>query len=240
MTDLQSDDWTHPQDSLGGPSLEGVRTPRPRLSYGIPSLDDFVPLVAGLRNLVVVALPYQPASEITFVVAQAFARQGHAPLCVNPGWSPYWDGALAVHRLEGAPNQPVVDYATVTAFAGQGQPVIVDQFHRLHWDIAKSHADREDVIAEAGRKLNSLAAKTHAPVVVFTHRRTKNVVKMSGDDLRSDGALEYVATAFLMVDPHPKTETADFLMLKNRNGPTGAFPGVHWPVLPRTAAYRAT
>jgi replicative DNA helicase len=61
---------------------------------------------------------------------------------------------------------------------------------------------------------------------------------MSGDDLRSDGALEYHADAVLMVDPHPKNETADFLVLKHRNGPTGAFPGVHWPNLPRTAAYR--
>ena len=210
----------------------------PSLSYGLSSLDDFVPLFADEPAVVVIALPWQPASETTFVVAQAFARQGHVPLCVNPGWSPYWDGVLAVHRLEGAPNRPVVDYDTVTAFAGQGQPVVVDQFDKLHWDTVKGHAPREEVVEGAGRKLHSLARKTCAPVVVFAKRRTRDVVRMSGDDLRSDGALEYHADAVVMVDPHPKNETADLLVLKHRTGPTGAFPGVHWPNLPRTAAYR--
>lgn len=208
------------------------------LSYGIPSLDDFAPLIPDRPAVVVVALPYQPAGETAFVVAQAFARQGRTPLCVNPGWSPYWDGVLAVHRLEGPVRRPVIDYDTVTAFAGQGQPVLVDQFDRLHWDTADGHADRETVASAAGRSLHALARKTGAPVVVFVKRRTRGIVQMSGDDLRSDGALEDAVDVVLMVDPHPKTETADLLVLKHASGPTGAFPGVHWPALPRTAAYR--
>lgn len=208
------------------------------LSYGIPSLDDFAPLDPDQPTVVVVALPYQPAGETAFVVAQAFAKQGHTPLCVNPGWSPYWDGALAVHRLEGTPNRPVVDYGTVKAFTGAQQPVLIDQFDRLHWDTAKSHADREDVVSEAGRALHWLSWERQSPVIVFVKRRTRGIDRMSGDDLRSDGALEAAADAVLMVDPHPKTETADLLVLKHASGPTGAFPGVHWPALPRTAAYR--
>lgn len=214
--------------------------PRTVLSYGLPSLDDFAPLDQDRPAVVVVALPWQPGSETPFVVAQAFAKQGRNPLCVNPGWSPYWDGALAVHRLEGPPRSAVIDYDTVTAFAGQGQPVIVDQFHLLHWDTGRGHAAREPVVEEAGRQLLALSRKKSAPVVVFTRRRTKDVVRMSGDDLRSDGALEYHADVVLMVDPHPRRDTADFLITKHRNGPRGAFPGVHWPDLPRTAAYRRT
>lgn len=221
--------------------LEDLKNgPRTRLSYGLPSLDDFVPLFYDEPAFVVLALPWQPGGETPFVVAQSFAKQGHAPLCVNPGWSPYWDGALPVHRLEGAPRGAAVDYDTVTAFAGQGQPVLVDQFDLLHWDTAKGHADREPIVEEAGRQLLALSRKKAAPVVVFTRRRTKDVERMSGDDLRSTGALEYHADTVLMVDPHPRRDTADFLILKHRNGPTGAFPGVHWPDLPRTAAYRRT
>ena len=208
------------------------------LSFGIPSLDDFVPLDLGEKRLVVVALPWQPAGETPFVVAQAFARQGHNPLCVNPGWSPYWDGALDVYRLEGSGGP--IDYDKVQARTRAHQPVVVDQFSQLHYDVVKSHVEREDIVTEAGRKLHDLARKMGSPVVVFTRRRTRDVVRMSVDDLRSDGALEYHADALLMVDPHPKRETADLLVLKHRNGPTGAFPGVHWPNLPRTAAYRRT
>lgn len=212
--------------------------PQTALSYGIPSLDDFAPLDVDWPAVVVVALPYQPAGETAFVVAQAFAKQGRTPLCVNPGWSPYWDGVLAVHRLEGAPTRPVVDYDTVKAFTGAQQPVIVDQFDKLHWDTAKGHADREGVVWEAGHALHWLSWERQSPVVVFVKRRTRDVVRMSEDDLRSDAALGRAADTVLMVDPHPKTETADLLVLKHRTGPTGAFPGVHWPVLPRTAAYR--
>ena len=214
------------------------RAPRPQLSYGIPTLDDFAHLHVDDPHVIAVALPWQPAGETPFVVAQAFARQGHNPLCVNPGWSPYWDGALDVHRLESSGGP--IDYDRVTALARQGQPVIVDQFSQLHYDVVKTHVEREEVVVQAGRKLHSLARTTGAPVIVFTRRRTRGVVQMSGHDLRSDGGLEYLAEAVLLVEPHPRKETADLLVLKHRSGPTGAFPGVHWPNLPRTAAYRRT
>jgi len=206
---------------------------RKRLSFGIPSLDDFIGLAPTDNNVVVVALPWQPAGETPFVVAQSFAKQGHNPLCVNPGWSPYWDGALGVLR-----DGPL-DYDWIGTVAWSGQPIIVDQFSQLHWDTVKGHAARETVVEEAGRKLHNLSRKTNAPVIVFTRRRTKDVVKMSGDDLRSDGALEYHADIVLMVDPHPRKDAADLLVVKHRNGPTGLFPGVHWPDLPRTANRRS-
>lgn len=206
------------------------------LSYGIPSLDDFAPLLLDRPVVVVVALPWQPAGETAFVVAQSFARQGRNPLCVNPGWSPYWDGALDVLRFEGSGDP--VDYDKVTELAGQGQPVVVDQFSQLHYDVVKTHAEREGVVTEAGRKLHVLARTTGAPVVVFTRRRTRGVDRMSAHDLRSDGALEHHADVLLMVDPHPRRDTADLVVIKNGSGPTGAFPGLHWPNLPRTAARR--
>jgi hypothetical protein len=124
------------------------------LSYGIPSLDDFAPLHPDRPAIVVIALPWQPASETPFVVTQAFARQGYRPLCVHRGWSR--DGAA-----------------------------------------------------------------------------------MSAQDLRSDGALSGEADMLLMVDPKYKKGTADLLVVENWQGPTGEFPGVAWPELPRTAARRS-
>lgn len=206
-------------------------------SYGIPSLDDFAPLPADGPAVVVVALPWQPAGETPFVIAQALAKQGRIPLCVNPGWSPYWDGVLDVYRLEAAAGP--INYGVVEARTDGYQPVLIDQFSKLHWDVAKSHADRADVVSDVGRHLHWLAGERQSPVVVFTRRRSKDVVKMSGDDLRSDVALEPHADVVLMVDPHPRRDTADLLVLKHRNGPTGLFPGVHWPDLPRTANRRS-
>lgn len=219
--------------------VDDIASGRPRaggLSFGITALDDFIPLGPGRKAVVVVALPWQPAGETSFVVAQSFAKQGHNPLCVNPGWSPYWDGALDVLRLESAGGP--IDYDVVKQRTGGSQPVIIDQFSQLHWDTAKGHAAREQVVADVGRALHWLAWERQSPVVVFTRRRTKDVIRMSVDDLRSDGALEYHVDALLMVDPYPKKATADILVGKHRNGPTGHFPGVDWPDLPRTAYRR--
>lgn len=209
------------------------------LSYGIPSLDDFAPLHPDRPAIVVIALPWQPASETPFVVTQAFARQGYRPLCVHRGWSPHWDGPWTVHTPTGSPRRPTVDYDAVRALTEPGQPVVVDQFHLFHWDAAKRHQDRTAAVAEAGRQLRTLAALAAAPVVVFTERRSRDGAAMSAQDLRSDGALSGEADMLLMVDPKYKKGTADLLVVENWQGPTGEFPGVAWPELPRTAARRS-
>jgi hypothetical protein len=210
---------------------------RDQLLLGIPALDDQLHLPRERKQLVVIALPWEPAGETPFVIAQAFAKQGAAPLCIYPSWSPYWDGSLDVRRLEEEAVSPV-PYDRFRTAAGPHQPILIDQFSRLYWDVSRSHASREEVVELAGRDMHSLSQQVSAPVVVFVRRRTRDVVQMSGNDLRSDGALEYEADAVVMIDPHPATSTADMLVVKHQNGPTGLFAGVPWPVLPRTVYRR--
>ncbi|CAL9621411.1 hypothetical protein SUDANB6_05871 [Streptomyces sp. enrichment culture] len=170
----------------------------------------------------------------TFVVAQALAKQGRNPVCIHPSWSPYWDGALHVRRYPVSDLPSLHLYDDLLHTLTPGQPVIIDQFSRLHWDTVASHAEREDVAREADRMLLAVALHRMSPVIVFIRRRTRDIVRMSVDDLRSDGALEYNTDALVMVDPHRETATADLLVVKHRNGPTGLRTGAPWPVLPRT------
>lgn len=207
------------------------------LSTGIPSLDEQVPMPRDERQLVVIALPWEPAGETPFVIAQALAKQGASPLCLYPSWSPYWDGALDVDRR---PALGPVPFDAILGRANPNQPAIIDQFSRLYWEDGLGHVGREDIVREAGRKLLTLSTKTSGPIVVFLRRRTRDVGRMSSDDLRSDGALEYDADAVVMVDPDASTETADLLVVKNRNGPTGYMEDKPWPVLPRTVYRRKT
>lgn len=209
------------------------------ISTGIPALDEQVYLERTQRQVVVIALPWEPAGETPFVIAQSLAKQGASPLCVFPSWSPYWDGALDVDRR---PALGPVPFDAITARAKPHQPVIIDQFSRLYWDpdTVVGHAGREDIAQEAGRRLLAMSSKTSGVVLTFVRRKTRDVVRMSPDDLRSDGALEYDADAVIMVDPNPSLGTADLLVVKNRNGPTGLMPDKPWPALPRTVYRRTT
>jgi hypothetical protein len=222
--------------------IRGLAQRRSRLSLGISTLDEIVPVFEGRGHVVVIALPWEPAGETPFVIAQALARQGARPLCLYPSWSPYWDGALDVHRVADITQAGPVLYESFgeRAQADGTGAIVIDQFSRLHWDAADSHAAREDIIGKASRDLHFLAKTLAVPVVVFIRRRTRDVVRMSVDDLRSDGALEYEAEALMMVDPHPETATADVLVVKHRNGPTGLRTALAWPVLPRTVYRRTT
>jgi hypothetical protein len=227
-----TDGWSDPSQMTG--------QTRRKLSLGIPALDEIASIDAdGSKRFMAVALPWEPAGETPFVVAQALAKQGRNPVCIHPSWSPYWDGALRVRRypVDDLPGLQV--YENLMRTIEPGQPVIIDQFSRLHWDTATSHADREDVAREAGRKLLSIALRKKSPVITFIRRKTRDIVRMSVEDLRSDGALEYDTDVLVMVDPHPETATADLLVVKHRDGPTGLRTGVPWPVLPRTIYRRA-
>lgn len=233
VTPENTNDLCDPSQVMGGP--------RPKLSLGLPALDEIASInVDGSKRFMAVALPWEPAGETPFVVAQTLARQGRSPLCIYPSWSPYWDGTLQVRRYH--PNDlPGLElYKDLMATVKPGQPVIIDQFSRLHWDTVTSHADREDVAREAGQELLGVAAHHKCPVIVFLRRKTRGVVRMSLDDLRSDGALEYDADSLVMVDPRPDTATADLLVAKNRYGPTGLRADMPWPVLPRTVYRRAS
>lgn len=234
-------DSTHDDRSVAA-RWEGYKArlqngPRDFLSTGIPSLDEQILIEPSQRQLVTIALPWEPAGETPFVIAQAFAKQGASPLCLYPSWSPYWDGALDVDRRDAIGPVPV---DAIVRRAKPNQPVIIDQFSRLYWEDGLGHAAREDIVREAGRKLLALSSKTCGVVVVFLRRRTRDVVRMSSGDLRSNGALEYDADVVVMVDPDVSTGTADLLVVKNRNGLTGYMEGRPWPVLPRTVYRRKT
>jgi replicative DNA helicase len=122
---------------------------------------------------------------------------------------------------------------------GRHRAVVIDQFSRMHWDEVNSHAAREEVVTQASQELHWLARAIEAPVIVFVRRKTRDVVQMSAQDLRSDGALVYDAEALVMIDPRTETATADLLVVKHRSGPTGPRLGVPWPPLPRTIYSRS-
>ncbi|MFD7495876.1 DnaB-like helicase C-terminal domain-containing protein [Streptomyces sp. NPDC059832] len=145
-----------------------------------------------------------------------------------PSWSPHWDGTLDVRRPAELPDE--VDYDLASKGSKTGM-VIIDQFSRLHWGRATTHAAREEAVENAGRDLLSLALRASLPVLVVL-RRTKNA-SLNIADLRSDGALEYDCDVFAMVDPDRQTATATLKVAKSRLGPTETTT-VAWEVLPRT------
>lgn len=231
MTEQLSEDS---DDRAAG--LEAMRSKfndRDFIDLPVPALGDLLKLEMARKKFAVLALPWEPAGETPFHLAQAAAKHGARPLCVFPSWSPYWDGTLNVRRQDPAELTQAVDYKSLATKGDGTGLVIVDQFSRLHWDSVTTHVDREDIVATAGRELLALALHVGIPVLVLVRRKGKGP-DMSVADLRSDGALEYDSDIFAMADPDHTTGTAALHVIKDRSGPSPTTTVVDWPLLPRT------
>ncbi|WP_411082914.1 hypothetical protein [Streptomyces sp. cmx-18-6] len=205
----------------------GERPARPLTPW--PALDEVLGMEIGSKRFAVLALPWEPGGETPFHIAQAAARSGANPLCLHPGWSPHWDGALRVRRTAELPAE--VAYRDLAVRGGEVGMVLVDQFSRLHWGSVTGHHEREDVVGAAGRELLELALKASLPVLVLV--RSRKGGPLDFEALRSDGALEYDCDVFAMADPDHRTATARLRVAKSRFGPAETTT-VAWEVLPRT------
>lgn len=194
-----------------------------------PALNKVFDMELGHKRFAVLALPWEPNGETPFHIAQCAAKSGANPLCLFPSWSPHWDGTLDVRRTAELPDN--VDYPGLAKKGNGTGMVIVDQFSRLHWGSATSHAAREDVVDQASRDLLELALKASLPVLVLLRRKKGSQLAMA--DMRSDGALEYGCDVFAIVDPDHRTETASLHVAKSRFGASGTTT-VDWEALPRT------
>jgi len=180
-----------------------------------PELNEALDLELGRKRFAVLALPGERGGETPFCIAQRAAKSGANPLCMFPSWSPHWDGTLNVWRPAKLPDD--VDYGSLAIKNGRTGMIIIDQFSRLHWGKATTHAAREEVVAQAGQDLLMLALRASLPVLVLL-RRTK-AAGLDIADLRSDGALEYDCNVLATVDLHHRTATATLNVTKSRFGP---------------------
>ncbi|MFB8038996.1 DnaB-like helicase C-terminal domain-containing protein [Streptomyces sp. NPDC056004] len=219
---LGSDEWMAEKKQRAS-----ERAKRPLTPW--PALDEVLDMELGRKRFAVLALPWESGGETPFHIAQRAAKSGANPLCLFPSWSPHWDGTLDVRRPAELPDE--VDYENLASKGGKTGMVIIDQFSRLHWGRATTHAAREEAIENASRDLLSLALRASLPVLVVL-RRTKNA-GLDIADLRSDGALEYDCDVFATVNPDHESATATLKVAKSRLGPTETTT-VAWEVLPRT------
>lgn len=105
--------------------------------------------------------------------------------------------------------------------------VIVDYIQLMHGTVDRRGATRNEEIADISRKLKILADELTTPVIVLSQlnrageARSDPRPKLS--DLRESGALEQDAdlVCFLHRRHHRESGTTNFIVEKQRNGPTG-------------------
>jgi len=107
--------------------------------------------------------------------------------------------------------------------------VMVDYIHLISPDDPRDH--RQEQIAKISRRLKTLARELKVPVIALSQlnrdveRRTDNRPRLS--DLRESGAMEQDADIVLLLyrpdyyDANDRPGTAEVIVAKNRNGPTG-------------------
>ncbi len=85
---------------------------------------------------------------------------------------------------------------------------------------------REQEISRVGAELKQWARRDHRLVVVLSQMSQKveerAVLLPTLEDLREWGALEQVADAVVFIHHHADSDSADLIVAKNRNGPTGS------------------
>ena len=128
-----------------------------------------------------------------------------------------WDVRAACRRLKSEPEG--LDLA------------IVDYIQQVTGSLERKGATRNDELTDISRRLKILADEIEAPVIVLSQlsRRSRDRDGKQGDkrpqleDLRDSGAIEQDAdnVAFLHRKNHRESGITEFILEKQRNGPTG-------------------
>lgn len=106
--------------------------------------------------------------------------------------------------------------------------VIVDYVQLMTGTVERRGATRNEEIDDIARRLKLLADEVSAPVIVLSQLSRKNQERSDPrpklSDLRESGALEQHAdvVAFLHRKNHREGGTTEFILEKQRNGPTGS------------------
>jgi replicative DNA helicase len=100
--------------------------------------------------------------------------------------------------------------------------IVIDYVQLMGSVLERRGANRTEELADTSRKLKSLAKELNVPVILVSQlRRITGRPKL--EDLRECGSLEQDAdiVAFLHRKNHKEGGTTEFILEKNRNGPTG-------------------
>jgi replicative DNA helicase len=105
--------------------------------------------------------------------------------------------------------------------------VIIDYIQLMQGTLERKNATRNEEIADISRRLKTLAGELNVPIIVLaqlsreSEKRTDPRPKLS--DLRDSGALEQDAdiVGFLHRKNHREGGVTNFIVEKQRNGPTG-------------------
>lgn len=100
--------------------------------------------------------------------------------------------------------------------------VLIDYVQLMQGTLERRGSTRNEEITDISRRLKDLAAELNAPVMLLSQlRRTEGRPKL--DDLRESGSLEQAAdvVGLLHRKDHRASGTTEFILAKQRNGPTG-------------------
>jgi len=100
--------------------------------------------------------------------------------------------------------------------------IVIDYVQLMRSVLERRGASRTEELADTSRKLKILAKELRVPIILVSQlRRISGRPKL--DDLRESGSLEQDAdqVVFLHRRDHKKNGPTEFILEKNRNGPTG-------------------
>lgn len=102
--------------------------------------------------------------------------------------------------------------------------VVVDYVQLMQGTLARKGATRNEELTDISRRMKVLADEIAAPVIMLSQLRRLDGRRRPGlEDLRESGALEQDSdiVGFLHRSDHRSGGTTEFILAKQRNGPTG-------------------
>lgn len=101
--------------------------------------------------------------------------------------------------------------------------VVIDYVQLMQGSTTRRNATRTEELADISRRLKVLAGELDVPIIVVSQLKRTGGGRPKLEDLRESGSLEQDAdiVAFLHRRNHKEGGTTEFIIEKNRNGPTG-------------------
>lgn len=101
--------------------------------------------------------------------------------------------------------------------------IVIDYVQLMPGSLERKSANRNDEITDISRRLKALADECRAPVILLSQLSRTRGARPQLEDLRDSGSLEQAAdiVAFLHRKDHRASGLTEFILAKQRNGPTG-------------------